>query len=185
MPRKTQILSLQQLEQTAVIILWIVAGLLILISTIGTFVQFAGGWDGITDLTLSAWLIYFFLSAVFQFVCSLAQWAFKASKHWIAYSISLAISVIPSFATYYVWSNEYFTDKFIHYLHISILTADILTVIFILSVVFFIDWLPEQILASPLPVSKIPPKGGNQQVQQNKVVLPERKEEIRDNDRQR
>ena len=77
-------------------ILRIIAVALVFLSTLGNYVQFVGGWAAYWPIN---WKIVG-LAALYQLVCSLLQWGFKAAGWWFPYVIALLASAIPSFLTY-------------------------------------------------------------------------------------
>lgn len=86
-----------------IFILRVIALVLIVASTFGNYVQFMGGWAHY--LPVSWWVIG--AAAVYQLICSLLQWGFKAGKMWIPYVLALLASATPSFLTYNAWAGPY------------------------------------------------------------------------------
>lgn len=80
----------------ALVMLRVIAVVLILASTFGNYVQFVGGWASYWP---PEWVILLY-AAIYQAVCSLFQWGFKAMRWWVPYLIALFASAIPSFLTY-------------------------------------------------------------------------------------
>lgn len=79
-----------------VFILRVMAILLVIASTIGNYVQFMGGWEKYLPIDF----VVIGLAFVYQLICSLLQWGFKANRMWIPYILALLASAIPSFLTY-------------------------------------------------------------------------------------
>lgn len=88
-----------------IFILRVIALVLMVASTFGNYVQFMGGWEKYLpiDLTIIG------LAFVYQLICSLLQWGFKAGGMWIPYGLALIASAIPSFLTYNAWAGPYMT----------------------------------------------------------------------------
>jgi hypothetical protein len=84
-------------------ILRIIAVLLMVASTFGNYVQFVGGWGLYWPIN---WPIIG-VALLYQVVCSLLQWGFKAANYWIPYAIALIASAIPSYLTYNAWAGPY------------------------------------------------------------------------------
>lgn len=82
----------------ALVMLRVIAFALILGSTFGNYVQFVGGWESYWP---PVWVALGY-AAIYQLVCSLFQWGFKAMRWWLPYGIALIASAVPSFFTYYV-----------------------------------------------------------------------------------
>lgn len=90
-----------------ILILRIIALILIVASTFGNYVQFMGGWA--RWLPLDALIIG--IAALYQLICSLLQWGFKAGGMWIPYILALLASAAPSFLTYNAWAGPYLTTQ--------------------------------------------------------------------------
>jgi hypothetical protein len=80
----------------ALVMLRVIAIALILASTFGNYVQFVGGWASYWP---PHWTILLY-AAIYQAICSLFQWGFKAMRWWLSYTLALIASAIPSFLTY-------------------------------------------------------------------------------------
>jgi len=129
------VLTGEQLEGTAKGIQWAVAGTFALISLIGTFVQFAGGWEYIDNFNQDwAWALIW--SLVFQFFCSAGQFAFLRVRAWFWYIGCLGVSVIPSILSYWEYTGDYFAQR------LPTPLAFILVVIACIA----LDCVPERIL---------------------------------------
>lgn len=115
-----------------IFILRVIAVLLILASTFGNYVQFVGGWGGYWPLN---WIIIG-LAALYQLICCLLQWGFKAARWWLPYWIALIASAIPSFLTYNALVGPYLVTQL----------GSILAGAFILISVIGGDALPEWVL---------------------------------------
>jgi hypothetical protein len=89
-------------------ILRIVAVLLIIASTFGNYVLFVGGWSQWTPINAVA----VGLAALYQALCCVLQWGFKAARWWILYFAALFASAIPSFLTYNAWAGPYLAVQF-------------------------------------------------------------------------
>lgn len=102
----------------AIRILRFVAWALLVMSTFGNYVQFAGGWERIYwswrdlggSLAAISWGAVAF-AVVFQAVFSLIQWGAKAQRWWLLYTLGLLASAIPSFLTYNAWAGPYLTAQ--------------------------------------------------------------------------
>jgi hypothetical protein len=86
-----------------IFILRTMAILLIIASTFGNYVTFMGGWAR----WLPADMGIIGLSILYQLLCSVLQWGFKAGRMWIPYTLALVASAIPSFLTYNAWAGPY------------------------------------------------------------------------------
>lgn len=87
-------------------ILRLIAIVLVIASTFGNYVQFIGGWPTPpAPMPIEPWIIG--LALLYQAVCSVLQWGFKAGGWWIPYMIALVASAIPSFLTYNAWAGPY------------------------------------------------------------------------------
>jgi membrane protease YdiL (CAAX protease family) len=80
----------------AMAMLRVIAIALILASTLGNYVQFVGGWAVYWP---PQWTILLY-AAIYQGVCSLMQWGFKAMRWWVPYLFALIASAVPSYLTY-------------------------------------------------------------------------------------
>jgi hypothetical protein len=80
----------------ALVMLRLIAVVLVLASTFGNYVQFVGGWESYWP---PQWIVLLY-AFIYQVVCSLFQWGFKAMRWWVPYVIALLASAIPSFLTY-------------------------------------------------------------------------------------
>lgn len=92
----------------ALVILRVVAIALILVSTFGNYVQFVGGWDFYWP---PQWVTLLY-AGIYQGLCCLLQWGFKAMRWWFPYAFALIASAAPSFLTYNVVIGPYFTAQF-------------------------------------------------------------------------
>jgi hypothetical protein len=115
-----------------IFILRVIALVLIVASTFGNYVQFMGGWGAYWPIN---WTIIG-LAAMYQLICSLLQWGFKAGKMWLPYGLALLASAIPSFLTYNALFGPYLTTQ----------VGAILTMIGIGIAVIGGDALPEWVL---------------------------------------
>lgn len=86
-----------------VLTLRIIALILIVASTFGNYVQFMGGWERYLPI---GWVVVG-IAALYQLICSLLQWGFKAGGMWIPYTLALLASAAPSFLTYNAWAGPY------------------------------------------------------------------------------
>lgn len=131
-----------------VIVLRVAAVLLLVFSTFGNYVTFAGGWDALgwnwRDLGASFAAINWPMvvaAIVFQIIFAALQWGAKAAAAdeplwWWAYAFALIASAVPSFLTYNSWAGPFLA------FHIGGLFAGVL--IFIASAGG--DALPEWVL---------------------------------------
>jgi hypothetical protein len=90
-----------------ILLLRIIAVLLVLASTFGNYVQFMGGWDRylpIGGAIAGAAILY-------QVICSVLQWGFKAGGMWFPYAVALLASAIPSFLTYNALFGPYLATQ--------------------------------------------------------------------------
>jgi hypothetical protein len=115
-----------------IFILRVIALVLIVASTFGNYVQFMGGWGAYWPIN---WTIIG-LAALYQLICSLLQWGFKAGKMWLPYGLALLASAIPSFLTYNALFGPYLATQ----------VGAILTMIGIGIAVVGGDALPEWVL---------------------------------------
>ncbi len=129
------ILTGAQMQITAKWIQWVIAGILLFVSLLGTHVQFMGGWDKAADVGDAA-IQTFLISIVYQAVCSIAQWAFLKVKAWPWYMFFLAISVAPSILSYWEYTGDYFAARM----------PTVVAMILVGFACIVLDWLPERIL---------------------------------------
>lgn len=115
-----------------ILILRIIAILLILMSTFGNYVLFAGGWERYTPIDIAI----VGLAAFYQIICCVLQWGFKAARWWLPYAFALLASAIPSFLTYNALVGPYLVAQI----------GPILAGAFILISVLGGDALPEWVL---------------------------------------
>lgn len=115
-----------------IFILRIMAVLLILMSTFGNYVLFAGGWERYLPIDIAV----VGLAAFYQLICCLLQWGFKAARWWLPYGLALLASAIPSFLTYNALVGPYLMTQI----------GPILAGAFILISVIGGDALPEWVL---------------------------------------
>lgn len=80
----------------ALTLLRVIAIALILVSTFGNYVQFVGGWAAFWPPHWTP-LLY---ASIYQGVCCMLQWGFKAMRWWVPYLFALIASAAPSFLTY-------------------------------------------------------------------------------------
>jgi hypothetical protein len=100
-----------------IFILRVIAIILMVASTFGNYVQFMGGWARywpVDGLIVAAAVVY-------QLICSLLQWGFKAGGMWIPYTLSLLASAASSFLTYNAWAGPYLAVQVGPYLGIVVL----------------------------------------------------------------
>lgn len=124
-------------------VLRFVAWALLIMSTFGNYVQFAGGWEYVSwswrdlagSLAAISWLAVFF-AVLFQVVFSLIQWGSKANRWWLLYIFALLGSAIPSFLTYNAWAGPYLAAQI----------GTVFAVVVIGLAVIGADALPEWIL---------------------------------------
>lgn len=103
----TAMLSERGVIGAMIVILRIIAIVLIIASTFGNYVQFAGGWAHYLPLDV----LIVCVAALYQLICSLLQWGFKAGGMWIPYSFALLASAAPSFLTYNAWAGPYLATQ--------------------------------------------------------------------------
>lgn len=84
-------------------LLRIIACVLIIASTWGNYIVFVGGWGAWYPIDWMAMV----WAAVYQALCSVFQWGFKALRWWMLYLVALIASAIPSFLTYNAWLGPY------------------------------------------------------------------------------
>lgn len=107
-PQQTQFIDSDKLDRVAIWMAWLFGVVApILISVVGNYVAFDGGtWNDFTSREFSGKV---FLFAILWQACStVAQFAFKArAQHtglvgwWVAYLLSLMVSVVPSLVAYW------------------------------------------------------------------------------------
>jgi hypothetical protein len=115
-----------------IFILRVIALVLIVASTFGNYVQFMGGWGAYWPIN---WTIIG-LAALYQLICSLLQWGFKAGKMWLPYGLALLASAIPSFLTYNAWAGPYLSAQ----------VGGVVAGLLILGATIGADALPEWVL---------------------------------------
>jgi hypothetical protein len=120
----------------AIVLLWLLALILLAVSTFGNYVLFVGGWDSAAWPSDAATYRALGLAVTFQAICSVAQWGFKAIRLWLAYAVALLISAIPSFLAYNAIVGPWIEPQ---------IGPWIAPVVIFLSALF-IDMLPEWIL---------------------------------------
>lgn len=106
--QKTQVIKSSDLAGFAVVLAWIFGVIApVVFSIIGNYVTFDGAeWERFSWLTIfNQTMFYAFL---WQAASTAAQFGFKAGAKtwggkgwWIAYVVSLLVSVVPSFIAYY------------------------------------------------------------------------------------
>lgn len=141
--RSTHVVPRHTVEGGAVVLLWILAVALWLVSTFGNFVQFVGGWGYAWPMNAytTRGILY---ALIYQALCTVAQWGFKAKRWWGLYTGALLISAIPSFMTYNSWANGWVAG-----LLGSSAPAEVtwfLASVFLFLVAIFIDLIPEWVL---------------------------------------
>lgn len=136
-PYRPQVIPRGCMANVAIVMLWLVALVLLGVSTFGNYVLFLGGWERVRWPTDRATFTALGFAAGFQAVCCLAQWGFKAIRLWFAYGVALLISVIPSFLAYNEGVGPWLAPQIGLFAPIAI---------FLVSV--FIDMLPEWILVT-------------------------------------
>lgn len=137
-PYRPQVIPRGCMANTTIVLLWLVALVLLGVSTFGNYVLFVGGWERVRWPTDRVTFTALGFAVGFQVVCCLAQWGFKAIRLWFAYTIALLISVIPSFLAYNAGVGPWLEPQ------IGWVLAPL--AIFLVSV--FIDMLPEWILVT-------------------------------------
>jgi hypothetical protein len=119
----------------AIVLLWVSAIGLLVASTFGNYVLFVGGWERAGwPANATMWRAVLF-ACLFQGICSIAQWGFKALRLWPAYAVALLVSVIPSFLTYNEWAGPWLTIYIGWFSGIAVFLTAV-----------FVDMLPEWIL---------------------------------------
>lgn len=116
----------------ALVLLQVIAIALMLMSTFGNYVTFAGGWKTFWP---PQWVVMLY-AFLFQVVCSLMQWGFKAMRWWVPYTLALIASAIPSYLTYNVVIGPYLA------LQVGAQLATVVVIIFVVAG----DMLPEWVL---------------------------------------
>ncbi len=114
----THVVSRSKIVRLTIILLRMGAILLLIASTFGNYVQFAGGWEHVSwswrsvsaSLAAISWQAVFF-AVVYQAIFSALQWGFKAQRQWLPYALALLASVIPSFLTYNTWLDPYLSAQ--------------------------------------------------------------------------
>lgn len=133
--RSPQVLPQSSVIGATIWMLRIVALALLIVSTFGNYVQFAGGWPEKGVSLGFSWLVLG-AAAGYQLICSLFQWGFKALRWWIPYLLALVASAIPSFLTYNAWAGPYLTAQL----------GSIIAGLLILAATIGADALPEWVL---------------------------------------
>jgi hypothetical protein len=147
-PTQTQFIPRDKLDNLAIIMAWIFGVIVpFAVSTLGNYIAFSGGtWDDFSLWHLDGSGIL--LALLWQGVSTVAQFAFKARARqtgaagwWIAYIISLLVSVVPSVIAYYALVSARLIALVARYMALAGATA---LVGFIVAVVCVIgDMLPE------------------------------------------
>lgn len=140
---RSQVVPRHTAEQGAVILLWVTAILLWLLSTFGNFVQFVGGWTNAWPLN-SATLSGVAFALLYQGIFTLAQWGFKAKRWWMLYVIALLASAVPSFLTYNSWANGWIVRQVGE--RVPPDAASLLAGLFLFVVAVLVDLIPEWVL---------------------------------------
>lgn len=139
----TKVIPAHSVETGAVVMLWLLAIALWLLSTFGNFVQFIGGWEYAwpTNQYTGKAVLY---ALTYQAIFTLAQWGFKAKRWWFLYGVALLASAIPSFLTYNAWAN----DWIVAHAGASVPpdVAALLTGLLLLVVAIVVDLIPEWVL---------------------------------------
>lgn len=139
----TKVIPGHSVETGAVVMLWMLAILLWLLSTFGNFVQFVGGWDLVWPMNQHTGRAVLYALA-YQAIFTLAQWGFKAKRWWFLYGVALFASAIPSFLTYNAWANGWLVARAAPTVSQEI--APILAGLLLLIVAVIIDLIPEWVL---------------------------------------
>lgn len=116
----------------ALALLRVLAVALILMSTFGNYVQFTGGWESFWP---PQWTILLYAS-IYQGICCILQWGFKAMRWWIPYGFALIASAAPSFFTYNPVLGPYIAPQ------VGIYGA----IVIVIALVLAGDALPEWVL---------------------------------------
>lgn len=116
----------------ALTLLRVLAIALILVSTFGNYVQFAGGWAVFWP---PQWVTLLY-AGIYQLICCMLQWGFKAMRWWVPYGFALIASAAPSFLTYNPVIGPYLAAQ------IGIYGA----ILVVLALVLAGDALPEWVL---------------------------------------
>lgn len=124
--------------------LWIIAGGLFLVSLVGNYVQFVGGWERFLDTTDEAQRALFYGFA-WQVMCSVAQFAFLRTKVWWAYFLFLGASVVPSGLSYFPVVVPALKGWMVEQ-GVGAALAGIFSVFTVGGVILFADFLQERIL---------------------------------------
>jgi hypothetical protein len=124
--------------------LWLIAAGLFLVSLVGNYVQFVGGWEHFLDGTDEAQRALFY-GLAWQLMCSIAQFSFLRTKVWWAYFVFLGASVVPSGLSYVPVVVPTLRGWMVAQ-GLSTALAGILSVFIVGGVVLFADFLQERIL---------------------------------------
>jgi hypothetical protein len=145
-PQQTQFIKRDNMASLAIVMAWLFGVIMpILISTHGNYIMFRGGWDGFTFPRYAGNIA--FAAIGYQVVCSAAQFGFKAAGKtygghgwWIAYIVSLLVSVVPSFIAYYQGFAPGLIAPLTAFTGNATLPL-VAAIIFVASLI--LDWLPE------------------------------------------
>jgi hypothetical protein len=135
---RPQVIPRGCVANAAIVLLWIVALGLLVVSTFGNYVLFVGGWETTRWPADQASYTALGIALGFQAICCLAQWGFKAIKLWFAYSVALLISVIPSFLAYNAVIGPWLAPQI----------GAVLAPLAIFAAAVFVDMLPEWIFVT-------------------------------------
>lgn len=116
----TAVVSQNGVIAAMIFILRIIALVLIVASTFGNYVQFVGGWPK-PEETLPFDVLIVCIAMLYQLICSLLQWGFKAGGMWVPYALALLASAAPSFLTYNAWAGPYLATQIGSFLGVALL----------------------------------------------------------------
>lgn len=132
------------LVQIAKVGLWVIAGMAIITSILGNYVQFNGGWErwGSWDEQAARAMFY---ALAWQTICTMLQFAFLKVRLWPAYFVFLLGSAVPSFLTYDPLAGPVI-NTWLVLRQVPDEIAGVLTAVMVMGGVGAFDWLPERIL---------------------------------------
>jgi hypothetical protein len=137
-PSQPQFIKRDWLNSTAVVMAWIFGVIVpIFISTFGNYVAFVGGWGNVSTAIVGRALL---VAVVWQAVCCICQFAFKARGWWVAYGVALLVSVAPTFVGYYQPVYDYLSPFLSQYLDRGVMP---LIMLFTGVSALLLDVLPE------------------------------------------
>lgn len=143
----TKVIPAEHAATGAILVLWVLAGVLVVASWFGSYIAIVAGASGALagPVAWPGWNAEaMMLAAGFQLAVSVVQWGMRAlfrrtkvGAFLFVYFIALLVSGVPSFLTYWGWAGIELTEQAGNaYLAGAVLAVAVLAG----------DWLPEQML---------------------------------------